>query len=149
MTDTLVKAKGILDKHFCFSQQQADEIVSKGGVLMTAEDMQFLLSLDGFKNGDVAFFPTNEFNIYDSEELFLFIEQSKKEGKQGLHLDGVFTSEDATKLKALGYYIEYTGHGSSIWDELYFTEDAYITHQISSFKNLMGSIISLAHVICE
>lgn len=148
MTKEILKAKEILNKTFCFMEWQANDARARGETLMKMDDIEYLLSLDGFAEGDVVSFTSTSEGIYDSNKLFSAIDDAQKEGKQGLYIScAVLTGADKVKVKEAGHYIVDAGHGSVIWDEIYFSEEAYIKSQIASFQNLFGGLKSIAQMI--
>ena len=125
---------------------QTDDVLKRGGALMEKEDIMFLLSLPGIQSGEVRSFEVEE--NYNSEELFRAIASSKDAGLKGIKLSwGTLTREDESKVQAMGYLINPTGHGSVLWDEIYFSEEAFIENHISHFKNMFESFTSIAHFV--
>ena len=127
---------------------QANDARARGETLMKIDDIEYLLSLDGFAEDDVASFASTSEGIYDSSKLFSAIDDAQKEGKQGLYIScAVLTGADKVKVKEAGHYIVDAGHGSVIWDEIYFSEEAYIRNRISHFKHLFGGLQSVSYVL--
>lgn len=127
---------------------QANDARAKGETPMEKDDVEYLLSLDGFAEGDVVSFPAISEESYDSTLLFETIEIAKNAGRQGLSIMcAVLTATDRTRVKEAGYYVVDAGHGSVIWDEIYFSEEAYIRNQISYFKNLFGGLKSISYTL--
>lgn len=147
MYPELERAKVILDKSFCFMEWQANDAIQAGREVMGKEDIEFLLSLQGISKDEVLFFESDKIDEYDSEKLFTVILNSKKDGLKGLVLDTTIIEQDASKLKEMGCFVRIEGHGSVFWDEVYFSEDAYIRAEISYFKNLFGGLVGVAHIL--
>ncbi len=127
---------------------QAIDARACGETLMKMDDIEYLLSLDGFAKGDVVSFASINEESYDSSLLFETIETAKNTGKQGVRIMcTILTGPDSVRLRKSGYYIVDAGHGSVIWDEIYFSEEAYIKSQIASFQNLFGGLKSIAQMI--
>lgn len=148
MTNEILKAKEILNKTFCFMEWQANDARARGETLMKIDDIEYLLSLDGFAEGDVVSFASINEESYDSSLLFETIETAKNTGKQGVCIMcTILTGPDSVRLKKSGYYIVDAGHGSVIWDEIYFSEEAYIRNRISHFKHLFGGLQSVSYVL--
>lgn len=142
------KAKKVLNKTFCFMQWQANDARARGETLMEKDDIEYLLSLDGFAEGDVVSFDSISEDAYDSHKLFSAIENAIKEGKQGLLIMcAMLTHEDEARIKNSGYYVVQAGHGSVSWDEIYFSEEAHTRSQISYFKNLFGGLKSISYAL--
>lgn len=148
MTQELEKAKKVLNKTFCFMQRQADDAKARGEELMEKEDIEFLLSLNDITKEKVLTFESETEYTYDSKKLFRAIHKARNERLKGVRIMcATLTKEDEAKVKERGFFIEYTGHGSTSWDEIYFSEEAFIKQRIASFKNLFGGLASVASMI--
>jgi hypothetical protein len=147
MTQDLEKAKRILSKTFCFMEWQANDARERGQELMDENDIKFLLSLDGISEKDVLHcFDVQNDNL--SKLLLLkTIQRAKNEGKKGVIFGTTLGNENQVVVEQRGYFIKMTGHGSSLWDEIYFSEEVFIKSEISYFKNLFGSFASVASMI--
>ena len=146
MTQDLEKAKIALQKTFCFTEMQANEAKAGGQALLEAEDIKFLLSLPGIRQEEIASFQTGD--TYDSKDLFLAIEKAKADGFKGFRLDiAVLTREDEARVHAMGYILNPTGYCSVLWDEIYFSVEAYIESHVSDFQNFIGNLRSSAHLL--
>lgn len=146
MTPELEKAKEILCKPLCFMQWQANDVIARGEKPMDKGDIEFLLSLGGITRDEVLGYE----DPCDSIKLLSVIENAKNKGLKGVMLwdEGSYVSdENEAELKKEGYVIRHTGHGSVLWQEVYFSEEDYIRAEISSFQNLFGSFASIAHMI--
>lgn len=141
MMQDIEQAKKILNKTFCLMQQQREDAETQGEEVMGKEDIEFLLSLNGTTKEDVVSFK-GEQDTYDSEALFTAIKDATEKGLEGLIMYSTLHRNDELRIKEMGYFINYTGHGSWQWDEIYFSEEAFIKSEISSFQNLFGGIAS-------
>lgn len=143
MIEELERAKQIFKKTFCFMQMQADAAKARGEELMEKEDMEFLLSVELPKQK----FLTHDMKKYDSEGLFAAIEAAATKGVDGLRIvSSNIANNDVLKIHEMGYFVEFIGPGD-IGDEIYFTEDALIKNRVCDFKNLFGSLASVAHFL--
>ncbi len=148
MEDKYIKAKTVFGKTFCLMQWQVNDVIANGGKVMEKDDMEFLLSLDGIKAGEIASFDSDDDVTYDSERFFTALEDAKMNGLLGLSISiATLKKEDRQKVRGAGYFIKDEGHGSVFWDEIYFTEEAYLKARISSFQNVFGGVASVAHLI--
>ena len=149
----LTQAKSILNKTFCFMQWQADDAKERGEDMMTAEDINYLksinlkmtgigmLCLDGTE--DNAF----HFDKYDHKDLFKIVEDAKRGGRTGLCIyEKDVTGEEQQKLEKLGCRVSFGGYSSISICEIYFSENDFIINQISEFQNLFGSLSSAVSV---
>ncbi len=140
MTQDLEKAKKIINKNFCLMQWQADDAKKRGEELMGKEDIEFLLSLNSITKEEHISFDALE-GRYNSDNLFKAIKNSKDKGLKGLLMIGTtLNQKDSTALKEMGYFIRYEWLGSTMCDEIYFSEEAFIRAEISRFKHFFGCI---------
>ena len=142
MTQDLEKAKKILGKIFCFMESQANDARERGEELMDTEDIEFLLSLDGTIENEILHCPFDFDGSLSKLQLLKIIQKAKNEKKSGVMLGMVIRHEDVSAIEKRGYFISMTGYGSLDWDEIYFSEDAFIRSRISSFKNLFDGLRS-------
>jgi hypothetical protein len=150
MNPDLERAKSILDtKALYFMQWQVDDAKQRGEDLMGKEDIEFLLSLDSIKQeGIAAFEPGQPYTgVYDSEKLFIAVGEAVKQGKKGIDLCTDLKAEDKKIILGKGYFVFMEAHGSCFWEEVYFSEEAYVQARISHFKNMFGSFASVAPLI--
>jgi hypothetical protein len=150
MNQDLEKAKEIIStKTFCLMQWFADDVVARGGKVMDEKDIKFLISLNGLTKEDRASFELEDINngSYDSKKLLSAIENAVKQEKKGIILWTYLNEGDRKVVKEKGYFIKDTGHGSSSWEEVYFSEEAFIEDEISSFKHMFGCVASVATLI--
>lgn len=148
MIEELEKVRAIFDKHFCFTQLQTDEVVQNGGQVMDIEDMEYILSLEGTPKNGLVHFDAESKETYNSEALFNALDKAHKQGADGLALwIATVRFKDEKRIQGLGYYFEPTGHGSTLWDEIYFSEEAYLIMRISKFKNLIGGLKDVSYFL--
>ncbi|MEK7227765.1 MAG: hypothetical protein AAB681_00210 [Patescibacteria group bacterium] len=148
MTQDLEKAKTMLTtKNFCFMQWQEDDAIKRGEKVMQKEDMEFLLSINNITRNKCKHSKILD-GTYNSELLFVEIEDTKEKGLNGYHLIGAtLNQKDSTALKEKGYFIRIEWLGSTMCDEIYFSEEAFIKAEIFDFQNLFGSFASVASLI--
>lgn len=147
MTEDLEMAKKILDKTFCLMEWQRKDAEKRGQEVMGKEDMEFLLSIDAsFEKGQIARFGEIESmdNPYNSEQFLYSLQKARNNKLEGIIIWNRLTPRDTKKVERMGYAIHYAGHGSSQWDEVYFSEEAMIRVHVSKFQNLFGGIKSFA-----
>lgn len=139
MEPELEKAKIALNKYLCFTELQVNEAKKEEKELMSKDDIEYVLSLNGIKKKDVCQFKSS-FKTYNSYNLINAIFDAKNKGFQGLRLMTTLRTEDTEKIKSMGYFVKM----DSDWDEVYFTEEAYILNEISNFKNLFAGLSEMA-----
>lgn len=147
MTQELQKAKQILSKPFCFMQWQVDDAFAKGDEPMTKEDIQYLLSLSvDSKTGE--HFDMMLKSGYDSEELFAAIDLAKKKELDSVWMIGAtLNAQDARRVKDQGYFVRIEWLGSTMLDEIYFSEEAATKADIAKFQSLFKGITGMVYLM--
>ena len=144
MDQKLEKAKEIMaNKVLCLMEWQSKEVEKYGGKVMEGHELEFLLSLDGITKEEVL--STEE--PYDSEGIFSIIEETKNKGLKGIMFfneNSWISEKDEAKLKEMGYYIREEGWQSLLWQEVYFSEEAFVRAEIAFYKNKFSSFASVA-----
>lgn len=147
MTQDLEKAKTILSKTFCLMEWQANDARERGQELMEKEDIEFLLSLPSTQKNELLHCFEIEDGNLSKLKLLKTIQRAKIEKKDGVILGTTIGDSNHSSMEERGYFVKMTGHGSALWDEIYFSEEAFIKSEISYFKNLFGSFASVAPMI--
>lgn len=162
MEEQYIKAEKCLNKEFHMMQIQADTARAEGKTLMEKEDIKYILSLQGLGAEDYTRYSEIEVleddyesyvkateQKYDSNKLLAACENAKKEGFQGVILYGDASNDGRILLEENGYFVHYTGHGSSFWCEILLSEEAFIRHRILNFQQMFGTIKEVAPLIAK